>query len=359
MISATTILTQANENDAETTSQEPVEEDLSSKTPKFHGMVELGINIDCRDEIFCCEMSPSGKLIAVGTNKGITRVFDVEKGTNLYALVDVDIRLKYLPAVCCSWLDETKLLVGYASGQIKIWNIQNQECLTTINEDRVVLQTVQTPTGDAFITAGNNAQIYIYSIHTLQKIMTCEPSAAKNIVDGHNSSVYALKHHPNDIWNFVSAGWDDTVHFWDRRESRSTRKIFGPHICGQAIDIDPVENTVLTASWRRQNGLQLWDYRETKLLKTYEESPTDYSLYYGAQFLGSSHFMAAGSNHNVFKIKDKRLSTDLGRVKNLNRGVFCLDHRNLHKVGEDICSRIAFGYSTNLVLADVRNLTDK
>ena len=29
-------------------------------------------------------------------------------GTNLYALVDVDIRLKYLPAVCCSWLDETK-----------------------------------------------------------------------------------------------------------------------------------------------------------------------------------------------------------------------------------------------------------
>ena len=33
--------------------------------------------------------------------------------------------------------------------------------------------------------------------------------------------------------------------------------------------------------------------------------------------------------------------------------------RNLHKVGEDIGSRIAFGYSTNLVLADVKNLTDK
>ena len=63
-------------------------------------------------------------------------------GTNLYALVDVEIRLKYLPAVCCSWLSETKLLVGYASGSIKIWNIQNQECLTTINEDRVVLQVL-------------------------------------------------------------------------------------------------------------------------------------------------------------------------------------------------------------------------
>ena len=35
---------------------------------------------DCRDEIFCCEMSPSGNLIAAGTNKGITRIFDVDKG---------------------------------------------------------------------------------------------------------------------------------------------------------------------------------------------------------------------------------------------------------------------------------------
>ena len=84
---------------------------------------------------------------------------------------------------------------------------------------------------------------------------------------------------------------------------------------------------IKTASWRRQDGLQLWDYRETKLLKTYQESSNDYCLYYGAQFLGSSHFMAAGSNQNVFKVKEKRISSELARVKNLDRGVFCLDHR--------------------------------
>ena len=44
------------------------------------------------------------------------------------------------------------------------------------------------PTGDAFITAGNNQLIHIYSIHTLQKIMTCEPSATNDIMDGHKSS---------------------------------------------------------------------------------------------------------------------------------------------------------------------------
>jgi len=334
-------------------------EAVKKNEPKYEGAIKPEFLIDCRDEIFCCEMSPSGKLIAAGTNKGITRIFDVEKGVNLYALVDVEIRQNYLPAVCCSWLDETKLLIGYASGALKLWNIQNQECLSTIQEQRTVLQTVQTPTGDAFITAGDNHLLYIYSIHTLQRIMTCEASSTNDIMDGHKSSVYALKHHPNDIWNFISAGWDDTVQFWDRRESRSSRKIFGPHICGQSIDIDPIENTVLTASWRRQDGLQLWDYRETKLLKTYQESSNDYCLYYGAQFLGSSHFMAAGSNQNVFKVKEKRISSELARVKDLDRGVFCLDHRNLYKKGEEIGSRIAFGYSTNLVLADVSNLNDK
>ena len=40
------------------------------------------------------------------------------------------------------------------------------------------------------------------------------------------------------------------------------------------------------------------------------------------------------------------------------RGVV-ISFRNLYKKGEEIGSRIAFGYSTNLVLADVSNLNDK
>ena len=77
-------------------------------------------------------------------------------------------------------------------------------------------------------------------------------------MDGHRTSVYALKHHPNDIWNFISGGWDDTVQFWDRREKRAIRRLFGPHICGQAIDINKSDNTILV------NNLT-WDNFELKL----------------------------------------------------------------------------------------------
>ena len=39
----------------------------------------------------------------------------------------------------------------------------------------------------------------------------------------------------------------------------AVRHIYGPHICGDAIDIDAVHNHVITGSWRKNNVLQIWD----------------------------------------------------------------------------------------------------
>ena len=44
-------------------------------------------------------------------------------------------------------------------------------------------------------------------------------------MDGHTSRVYALKYHPTDPNVLVSAGWDDTVQFWDGRSENSIRYI--------------------------------------------------------------------------------------------------------------------------------------
>jgi hypothetical protein len=38
------------------------------------------------------------------------------------------------------------------------------------------------------------------------------------------------------------------------------RKFHGPHICGDALDIDPVHNHILTGSWRKTAVLQIWDF---------------------------------------------------------------------------------------------------
>ena len=39
--------------------------------------------------------------------------------------------------------------------------------------------------------------------------------------------------------------------------SKLCRKFAGPHLCGDALDIDPVHNHILTGSWRKNHVLQV------------------------------------------------------------------------------------------------------
>ena len=44
-----------------------------------------------------------------------------------------------------------------------------------------------------------------------------------DIMDGHKSRVFSICSHPSDSNVFLSGGWDDTVQFWDVRQTRATR----------------------------------------------------------------------------------------------------------------------------------------
>jgi len=65
-------------------------------------------------------VSPSSKLIAVCTNKGLVIIYRVSDGRKLHQLVDTDTRQKNLPAVTCHWINDDKLVAGYCDGKIKV-----------------------------------------------------------------------------------------------------------------------------------------------------------------------------------------------------------------------------------------------
>ena len=44
--------------------------------------------------------------------------------------------------------------------------------------------------------------------------------------------------------------------------------MFGPHICGEGLDIDEKYDHILTASWRRENPFQVSILIERKLYIT-------------------------------------------------------------------------------------------
>jgi len=62
----------------------------------------------------------------------------------------------------------------------------------------------------------------------------------------------------------LSGGWDNNVKLWDVRTGTAVRSIYGPYICGDALDIH--DGYVLTGSWRADKSLQMWDVGTAELV---------------------------------------------------------------------------------------------
>lgn len=78
------------------------------------------------------------------------------------------------------------------------------------------------------------------------------------ITAGHSNRVFSIKWMPNDENVLLSGGWDNTIQIWDVRVQHSVRSIYGPHIAGDALDIQGEE--ILTGSWRADNPLEVLSF---------------------------------------------------------------------------------------------------
>ena len=115
------------------------------------------------------------------------------------------------------------------------------------------------------------------------------------------------------------------------------RSLYGPHLCGDAIDVSADGSKILTGSWRPEDQLQLWDFGTGALQETVpwtssliqQRAPC---MVYAAQFAkapknGTEPLIAAGgSGANEARVFDCHANYAMvGTVAGLERGVFTLD----------------------------------
>ena len=72
------------------------------------------------------------------------------------------------------------------------------------------------------------------------------------VMDGHMGRVFALKYHPTDPRVLVSAGWDDTVQFWDTRSKHSVRCTI--RAVGRGCSVGAIGRGGATVSGQRGEG---------------------------------------------------------------------------------------------------------
>ena len=150
---------------------------------------------------------------------------------------------------------------------------------------------------------------------------------------GHSNRVFSLKFVPDDPQLLLSGGWDNTVQLWDLRIKQPASSMYGPHICGDAIDVSG--NEVVTGSWRPSKQLQIWDLRKSEHVldvpfrPAMMEGSSDPCHLYAAQFskptsAGEKLIAAGGSGANELKVFERESLTAVGRMT-LPRGVYGID----------------------------------
>lgn len=78
---------------------------------------------------------------------------------------------------------------------------------------------------------------------------------------GHSNRVFCVKFNKINPFCIASGGWDNTIQIYDIRAKGVVGSIYGPHVCGDAIDFRNDGFTMMTGSYRQENALELWDLR--------------------------------------------------------------------------------------------------
>ena len=148
------------------------------------------------------------------------------------------------------------------TGYIKFWHYPSKSCIYTLFDDVTQPLTMDfNMTYETLAVAGYNDEIKIYDVATKKLVNTLERSSSTQ-TNGHSSRIYCVKYNGGDKNQLVSGGWDDTLQVWDHRCPDSQNFVYGPHICGETLDIDADHNHLLCGSWRKNNTLQVSLWRE-------------------------------------------------------------------------------------------------
>lgn len=295
--------------------------------------------MDNSSEVLTVQFSPDGAFIAAGCGDGSIRVFHAAHGELVHTYDTVCS--SGLPITCIRFRPNTltnhTFLSASAAGPVQHWHMSSGKSLHTFSDKHNQVNALDfSASGAEFATAGRDGKVRIYDESTKQIVTTLEGGIFGDYssdIPGHSNRVFSVKFtHDENL--LLSGGWDNTVHIWDVRTGGAVRCLYGPHICGDALDVKG--NEIVTGSWRANEQLELWDFSTGKRIKeipwgtgTSQFSSPESNLLYSAQFSKDyvGRFIAAGgSGANEAKIFDHAADDCLvGLVSGFSEGVYAVD----------------------------------
>ena len=273
-----------------------------------------GNNFDFdKEECFTLRYDDTYKYISAGYSTGFLGIYNLDKPEN-----SKEYRKSYnistFPITCLRWkpFNRTTLIAVTAEGYILQIHSTSGKILQEIIEENNPLMCVDySPDGLLFATGGNDKYVRLYDDNTKTLIKKLERH--RYDLPEHSNRIFSVKFSKKDTNLLISGGWDNTLLLYDIRAKEVQNYLYGPHICGDGIDLK--DDLLLTVSWEKEDQIQFFDLRMNKKIGVFqmilEENKENKNLLDNVSYLYSCRFnpsnntfCVTGSNKNYLRIYD-------------------------------------------------------
>ena len=264
-----------------------------------------------KEECFTLRYDENSKNLAAGYSTGFIGIYNFEKKET-----DPDYKKTYnistFPITCLRWkpFNRTTLITVNAEGFIIQLHSKSGKILQKIEEEKNPLMCVDySYDGQFFATGGNDKVVRLYDDNTKTLINKLERH--RYDMPEHYNRIFAVKFSKKDPNLLLSAGWDNTILLYDLRAKEVQNYLYGPHVCGDGLDLK--DDLLLTVSWEKEDQIQLFDLRINKRIGVFQmmleennkKSLDNISYLYSCRFNPvNTTFCVTGSNRNYLRIYD-------------------------------------------------------
>ena len=259
-------------------------------------------------ECFTTAFNNDATMLACGYSNGHVNIFNLLEKTE-----PIKFKVSEYPVTSIKWNEKKNviIIVGAADGTVSHWHVKTGKLIHSIQEEKNAINCVDYSFDyKNFITAGNDITVRLYDEDMKTEIAQMKPYLFDQ--PGHSGRIFCVKFFPNDTSTIYSGGWDKTIQFYDTRTCKVSNSIYGPEICGDAIDISG--NILASGAWSTKEQIQLWDIRTLKCICNVQWENNDV---YKPTYIYSLKFN---------KAKDKYLA-----VSGVNKPLFSIFNMNTFK----------------------------
>ena len=211
-------------------------------------------------ECFTTAFNNDATMLACGYSNGHVNIFNLLEKTE-----PIKFKVSEYPVTSIKWNEKKNviIIVGAADGTVSHWHVKTGKLIHSIQEEKNAINCVDYSFDyKNFITAGNDITVRLYDEDMKTEIAQMKPYLFDQ--PGHSGRIFCVKFFPNDTSTIYSGGWDKTIQFYDTRTCKVSNSIYGPEICGDAIDISG--NILASGAWSTKEQIQLWDIRTLKCI---------------------------------------------------------------------------------------------